>query len=434
MINGLEGIPGSGKSYEAVVFHVLQALKRGRLVITNLPLDLESFGAINPDWLHLIEIRTKPLQVRGTWDAERVPAFQLFAPGEKAREESPFVTDGRTATPRQGKKIFGHVWDFYTEWKADDGSGPLYIIDECHVGLPKIGTDAEVIEWYKLHRHFNADVLLGTQNFRDVDQSVAGLLAMLIRVRKADILGRKDSYIRKVFAGYRGAVISTDERKYQTQYFCLYKSHTQGNSVSESMASDVTPMLVQFNRFKWGWFLFSVIACVYAFWPSEPKKSTVSKPSDQWAAIKALEQAAALPAVPASGAVVVASSPNSPASAPAIDLDPEPFKDQKIHLTGWMTAKGFSSHTFSVSFSGSRLFDLTKFQLLNAGYTFVPLTDCAGLIRWRDRVRTVICDSPAFASGSNAMPVVVGDTSGKSSNDSRRPVQEPMPPVNSRLY
>ncbi len=46
MINGLEGIPGSGKSYEATVYHVLAALQTGRLVITNLPLNVEVFAAI----------------------------------------------------------------------------------------------------------------------------------------------------------------------------------------------------------------------------------------------------------------------------------------------------------------------------------------------------------------------------------------------------
>ena len=48
MINGLEGIPGSGKSYEATVYHVLAALQTGRLVITNLPLNVEVFAAIDP--------------------------------------------------------------------------------------------------------------------------------------------------------------------------------------------------------------------------------------------------------------------------------------------------------------------------------------------------------------------------------------------------
>lgn len=412
MINGLEGIPGSGKSYEAVVFHVIHALKRGRLVITNLPLDLEAFAAIDPEWLHLIEIRTKSLPVRGTWDADRVPAFQLFAPGEKPAPESPLYTrDGVHVLARSKPKLFGHVWDYYSEWKADDGSGPLYIIDECHVGMPKIGTDPHVIEWFKLHRHFNADVLLGTQNFRDVDPSIAGLLAMLIRVRKADILGKKDSYIRKVYAGFRGAVISTDERKYQPQFFGLYKSHTQGNSVSESMASDVTPMLVKFNRFKWTWMAFTLVALVYAFWPAGAKpKHVEAKPV--WLDAAVSEYKANPPPWPA------ASAPLSAASAAASEPpDLEPFRAHVIHLTGWMKMHGESVYTFSVSNGGARLFDISRAQLAKAGYTYEPLGDCTGVLHWGSKIRTVICDSPVIAVGTNSAPVVVADGSRRSSRD-----------------
>lgn len=54
---GIEGIPGSGKSYEAVAFHILPALKNGRKVITNLPLEIEQIRIINPDWVNHIEVR-----------------------------------------------------------------------------------------------------------------------------------------------------------------------------------------------------------------------------------------------------------------------------------------------------------------------------------------------------------------------------------------
>lgn len=406
MINGLEGIPGSGKSYEAVVFHVLQALRRGRLVITNLPLNLEAFAAIDPAWLHLIEIRTKPLPVRGTWDADRTPAFQLFGPGEV--EKNPrleTMPDGSVVALRPPPKLFGHVWDFYSEWKAEDGSGPLYIIDECHVGLPKVGTNPHVIEWYKLHRHFNADVLLGTQNFRDINSEVAGLLAMLIRVRKADILGRKDSYIRKVHAGFRGAVISTDERKYQKQFFGLYKSHTQGNSVSESMASDVKPMMVNFNRFKWAWLAVTAAFSVYAFWPAAEKpkvtKTVVITPATP-AEIERMEK---------TGAV----APQSPASAVVVPEDLEPFRAQLIHLTGWMSMKGKTVYTFAVSFGGQRLFEFSEAQIARAGYKFEAMGDCVGLLRWGTKARTVICDAPTLALATNSAPVVLADGSRRSS-------------------
>ena len=69
MINGLEGIPGSGKSYEATVYHVLAALQTGRLVITNLPLNVEVFAAIDPSYRSLIQIRRRPAPVLGVWSS-----------------------------------------------------------------------------------------------------------------------------------------------------------------------------------------------------------------------------------------------------------------------------------------------------------------------------------------------------------------------------
>ncbi len=417
MINGLEGIPGSGKSYEACVFHVLHALKSGRKVITNLPLNLEAFSAINPDWLDLLEIRTKPMPVLGTWDAQRVPAFQLFTEEEKAVPRMVLYTTGGSVQIRKPPKLFGHVWDFYSEWKAEDGSGPLFIVDECHVSMPKIGTDLEVIEWFSLHRHFNCDVLLATQQFRKMDPDIAGNMAMMIRVRNADILGLKGSYIRKVHAGFRGAVISEETRKLEPQFFCLYKSHTQGNSVAESLASDVTPELVKFNRFKWAAIALTVPFVVYAFWPSpdKPKKPEL-KPI--WLDAAAAEHQAnpprgpdfRLPALPPSSGAAAPAVPASGASVSVEETEPdlEPFKAQGLHLTGWLRSPGKADvFTFAVSSSGQLLFNVTLAEITKSGYKFEPLGECAGLLRFAKKVRTVICDAPVTASGRNNYPVVL---------------------------
>ncbi len=243
MINALEGIPGSGKSYEAVVYHVLVALEKGRKVITNLPLDVERFAAINPDFRDLLDIRKFAQPMRGTWDANAANRGELaFVMGD--------------VTPVQDVEIFGHVWDFWDEWKGEGGIGPLYVIDECHVCFPKAdrsgrGTPKDVIQWFKIHRHYGADVLLMTQSFRDIEPSICNLIATLIKVRKADILGKKGSYIRKVHGGYRGGLVSTEERKYKPQYFDLYKSHTQGGAVMESSASDVTPFVAKWTCAFW---------------------------------------------------------------------------------------------------------------------------------------------------------------------------------------
>lgn len=59
MYNLLIGPPGGGKSYEAVVYHVLPTLEAGRKVITNLPLNVAEFGLIDARFPALIELRTK---------------------------------------------------------------------------------------------------------------------------------------------------------------------------------------------------------------------------------------------------------------------------------------------------------------------------------------------------------------------------------------
>lgn len=419
MINGLEGIPGSGKSFEAVVFHVFEALRAGRKVITNLPLVVELFAAVDPSFPALIEIRKVNQPIRGVWDRSAAgrdePAFRLFE-------------DGRTDEADQTVPLFGGVWDYYTVWKGPSGQGPVFVIDESHVALPVQGTGADVVEWYKLHRHFNVDVLLMTQNFRDMNQPIARMIAMLIKCRKADILGRPDCYIRKVHAGYRGAVIQTDERKYKPEFFPFYKSHTQGNSVMESGASDVAPMIVKFNRIKYGFFILAAASVVYAAIPFFTKGSkSAYKPSSATEASAPVQQggrwvpepgsfAAGLPQNQPGGkyhsdtvqAPEVAPAPHPPASAPG--QPPEPFAGKQIHLSGRIELAGRSLYSFVMSAGGVRQLDLTSDDLKRAGYVVEAVTECIGTLRWKTITRTVLCDAPILNTGSSGMPVVVATT------------------------
>ena len=385
MINGLEGIPGSGKSYEACVFHILVALQRGRMVITNLPLQVEMFAAIDPAFSELIRVKRRPSKILGTWDANRVD--------DNGNGEA-FVLnpDGEMFEPDVSVSVFGHVWDFYCTWKhPETGQGPLFVIDECHVPMPALGTKNEVVEWFKLHRHFNADVLLGTQSFRDMNQPIARLIATLIKVRKADILGKKNSYIRKVHAGYRGAVISTEERDYKPQYFALYKSHTQGNSVAESGATDVKSILVNFNRFKWLWIAFSVVFVAWAFWPADSKpKQRTAKTQPIVEMIEKPEQV--LAAVPTGRPPPPGASIDQPT---AINEMPEPYLMKGIHLTGKMQMGDKVVYTFTVSNNGIYVTTVASLDMLKVGYIFEPLTDCAGSLKWKTKVRAITCDSPA---------------------------------------
>lgn len=419
MINGLEGIPGSGKSYEAVVYHVLEALKDGRYVITNLPLIVPMFTAINPDFRMRIELRIRPQPVRGVWDASRITVDE---DGNTTGEAFELFPDGELREPEPGTRPFGHVWDYYSKRKDAKGRGPLYVIDECHVALPKLGTSRAVIEWFKLHRHYNSDVLLMTQSFRSMCAEIAELLAILVKVRKADILGKKNAYIRKVHGGYRGAVISTEEREYRKEFFPLYKSHTQGSSVAEAGASDVAPFIVKFNRLKWAVLGVGAIACIWAFWPSTPK------PKPAW--LKEAEKLRGKPMPEPKGSAVFGPPLSSitPAASAPVQLQaqapepvaeriagmargggaqpegragevPEPYGLKGLHLTGFLRMGGRSAYSITVSQNGAVVSSMTDAELTRVGYKFTGIGDCVATVQWGDRVRTITCDSPSITVG-----------------------------------
>lgn len=406
MINGIEGIPGSGKSYEAVALHVLPALQSGRMVITNLPLNIERFAAIDPAYAALIDVRTSPMSVRGKWDASDIA------------QRAAFQIEGQPVAPSDHVFTFGHVWDFYTEWRDAQGRGPLFVIDECHVAFPKVGTPSEIVQWFKLHRHFNVDVLLLTQSFRDINQPIAQLIGMLIRCRKADVLGRADHYVRKVHAGYRGAVIQQEERKYRPEFFSLYKSHTQGLSVQESKARDVSPFLVKFKRFSWGFYALTACVLAWAFWPDSSTDVNGFKKVEP----KVVSGVPVVPTAPQNPLAVPqelpADKPASVASAAvtsAVHAELEPMQGQRVHITGELVMGGRHLTTFVVSGDGRRIYDVTSVELEEAGYTWKRLGYCMGWLTYNGSRRAVTCDAPAIADGSQGRPVVFDSGTGRSS-------------------
>ena len=427
MINGLEGIPGSGKSYEAVAFHVLPALKAGRKVITNLPLNIDALAAIDPSYRDLVEVRTRPTPQLGDWNAANIAEQEAFR----------LWTDKEPVPQPENVFTFGTVWDYYSDWRGSKDQGPLYVIDECHVALPKLGTPESVVQWFKLHRHYNADVLLMTQSFRDINQPIAQLIATLIKCRKADILGKKASYIRKVHAGYRGAVIQTDERKYESQYFGLYRSNTQSSGSAESGVTDVNPMIVKFNRFKWAWMALSLFCLVWAFWPdgerdvwgrkvvpSPPVKPRVLGPAPGAAVTPVVASPTPTPAEPKPLESHQATA--APADAPPQVKDP--LFGKQLHVAGDLSKKGKSVMLFIVSDGTRRMFEVTSDDLQDAGYSVKRLATCMVTVKFEGVVRPVTCDAPYLNTGGQDRPLVIDSATGaRSDGRNTRYSNAPMP-------
>ena len=363
MINLLLGAPGGGKSYEATVYHILPALQKGRKVVTNLPLSVQAFAALDSAYADLIEIRTT-------------------SKGGKKKDGAP-------------SRVFSVVEDYADEWRHADGFGPLFVIDECHFALPKGETDRAVEEWYSMHRHYNVDVLLITQSYGKISAAVRDLVQMVYRVRKNVALGSTSSYTRKVQDGVRGEVVNTSVRKYEKRYFGLYRSHTQGKAVDEFNAADVKPIWRH-----WSFQLAALCLLVVGYqvasgnfkapW-SAPVKEAKAKPAS-------VSQAPA--SVAAAPAVAAAPGAAPAASAPVEESKPKahPFNGRGVHLVGYIEspAKG-RRWSFALSQNGQLLGTISQEELKQAGYEWSGHSHCSGMLRWEKVEFAVICDAPSIA-------------------------------------
>ena len=383
-VNILLGAPGGGKSYEAVAFHVLPALAAGRKVITNLPLVIAEFVAIDPSYAALIELRSTTKAERPEFDAVKAQSlYQKF--GIAAKQEYFNLS------------AFSHVEDYGDSWRhPESGSGPLYVVDECHIALPSRGTPVKVEEWFSLHRHESADVLLISQSHSKINRSVIDLVQTCYRVRKNTALGSDKSYRRFVFDGVRGAEVNFSVRKYQSHFFKLYKSHTRGGG-QEQASADIVPI--------WKRPIFLIVAlCIpftgYMVWKApNPIGQSVPAPG-------------AKPDNPAPGSPgqkpqtldplqtkLTAASAPSPAQIVKRDSS-HALESWQVHQVGTVRVGTVTRVLFRVSRNGGAFFDTDSRKLVEMGYTVTSLAACFSQISHPSGYRVhVSCDAPTQNSG-----------------------------------
>ena len=198
MISLIQGRPGSGKSYEAVKYHILPALKDERMVVTNISVNHDVVkkvsGADIATFLHVVDDYY-------TSDYDSKSDFYIFSKPEH--------------------------YDY--NWRSQEGVGVLYVIDECHFCLPKSGAHDAVKKFYTMHRHKGVDIVLLTQQISQLDKQILGLVEVLCKCTKATAMGSSSRYIKKVFDGYRGDEVDRQFREYDKMIFPFYKSHMQSN-------------------------------------------------------------------------------------------------------------------------------------------------------------------------------------------------------------
>lgn len=383
MINLLVGPPGGGKSYEAVVYHVLAALSKGRKVITNLALNLDRFALLDEAYPGLIEQRKGTLAVR--------PVV-----AEKPDAQSRFMTRlGLDKARTFNAAAFSHLEDFADPWRHPvNGTGPLYIIDECHISLPKVGTPVPVEEWFSLHRHEFADVVLISQSYGKLNAAIRDLIQIVYRVRKNVALGSSGSYVRKVQDGIRGEVVNTSIRRYDARYFPLYQSHTKSAAGLEMGAADIIP-------FWRHWTFYGMGACVVAFVVVVAVRgnpvamfSPKAKPKPAGLVEATIEP---LPGAekPPKAAIAAAVVPPLVAASAAW-----PYGALQLHVGGFVRNARKSIMLIVFSQNGQRVFTQNSGELEAAGYKLTVLNDCLVRVQYGQLSQFIACDSPSVGIGS----------------------------------
>lgn len=374
MINLLLGPPGGGKSYEATVFHILPALQKGRKVITNLPLDLDRLAHIDPNFPELVQ------KVENRTGVIKRPATR-FSP---ASEEQGVI------------RAFSTMDDYADPWRhPENGSGPLYVIDECHLALPRGNTLIAVEEWYSLHRHESADVLLITQSYGKVSKSIIDLVQVCYRVKKATTFGSEKKYIRKVQDGVRGEVVNTSIREYQKRYFGLYKSHTRGGG-SELAATDIVP-------FWRRWPFIGLAICIMIFMgmmasgislnplkQAKPKEAKAVEPGP--APVKVVTETV-IDGKLVSRTIDGETTTPAPAQTPT-EGKGTPFEGHNLHIIGSIIRKGSQRVLFAVSTGDRYKMQVTSDELESLGYKISYASGCAVELRYGDWRKWAICDAP----------------------------------------
>jgi len=192
------GLPGSGKSYAVVEHQILPALKAGRRVVTNIPLNLDAIRQILPD-AEVVEFPTE--QIKGEPD---------------------------------------RIFDYVTP-------GCVFILDEVWRLFPSGLRSNKVPEPFKSllaeHRHMvdaagnSTQIVLVTQDLAQISAFARQLVETTFRSVKMTVIGADRRFRVDVFQGpVSGPNPPLQSRirevygTYKPEVYKLYKSHTMSES------------------------------------------------------------------------------------------------------------------------------------------------------------------------------------------------------------
>lgn len=212
-IKAYTGIMGAGKTYEVASVVILNALRDGRRVISNI-------AGLNQSEYEKILI--------GEGVASEKIGQIISVPHAAVLEPDFWLTDsGLTVDKLEVIKagdlvVLDEIWRFWDGFSLRDSNGNKR--PDC------------VMNFFRMHRQFvnvitgiTCDVALITQDIADLHRSVKSVVEETYRMSKLTSIGMANRYRVDVF--YRTKIVKEPlqsfQRTYDSKYFNLYQSHSQ---------------------------------------------------------------------------------------------------------------------------------------------------------------------------------------------------------------
>jgi zona occludens toxin len=218
MISAYVGLPGSGKSYGVTEQLIIPALKEGRAVWTNIPINNE---------MCLEQFQCCPIQ---------------------------FDTDDIKENPRWWFDVFD--------------AGALLVIDECWTlwpaGLKANNAREEDKEFINKHRHltgngFATEIVFVTQDLAQIASFDRALVETTYRAKKLTEVGADNRFKIHVYQGAVTGNLPPEKLllqtlgpfKYKKKVYQLYQSQTMGDGQSSERRTDSRVNLLKSGNLKW---------------------------------------------------------------------------------------------------------------------------------------------------------------------------------------
>lgn len=232
-----EGLPGAGKSYEAMVNMIIPALKKGREVVAYIEgLDFERIA----EAAELPEDRVREL------------LFPLV------RDDMRQVSEGEG----RAKKTKDGPWLELTRDNA------LHVFDEAQNWWPnKLKATDELTQFVTEHRHRGIDVLLMGQAVQDIHALWRRRIDQRLVFLKLTGLGTGKRYSCTVYKGKGGDEydkVTTKVSKYDEKYFGTYASHVSDETNADNLV-DKRSTIWASSMFTF-WIPLAVIAAGIGAW------------------------------------------------------------------------------------------------------------------------------------------------------------------------